>query len=236
MQNILEDYSTPEMLRAPLANVVLRAKILNFDEPRILLSHSLDPPTLSNLASTILSLKEAGALVDEDDSYQLFDGKLTDLGKIMASLSLDIRISKLIMLGHIFGVLRDAIILGASIAVKDVFSLEKCHPTVSSYTTRRKWAHGSDSDCIATLNVYKMWQNEKANRRLNTYQAERQWAQRNGFQARALRELDALVNEITKRLLQLGIKESIGVNKVIWQGIFNYLAFNSFYIIQFIIF
>lgn len=231
MQNILDEYSTPEMLRVPLANVILNAKIFNLDEPRILLSHALDPPTLSNLANTILSLKEVGALVDKDDSYQLFDGKLTNLGKIMASLSLDIRISKLIMLGHLFGVLRDAIILGASITVKDVFSMEKCHPTMSSYTTRKKWAHGSDSDCIATLNVYKMWQNEKANRRLNTYQIERQWAQRNGFQAKALRELDAMVNEITNRLLKSGIKESIGVNKVIWQGIkyiYNYLAFNSF--------
>jgi len=224
----LDDHSTPEMLRAPLANVVLRAKILDLDEPRVLLSHSLDPPTLSNLANTILNLKEIGALVDEDDSFQLFDGNLTDLGKIMANLPLDIRISKLIMLGHVFGILRDAIILGASMAVKDIFSMEQCHPTVSSYTTRKKWAHDSDSDCIATLNVYKMWQNEKANRRLNSYQAERQWTQRNGFQLRALRELDALVNDITNRLLKFGIKESIGVNKVIWQGIFNYLAFNSF--------
>ncbi|KYN17992.1 putative ATP-dependent RNA helicase spindle-E [Trachymyrmex cornetzi] len=216
--NILDDYCVPEILRAPLANVVLRAKILDLDEPRVLLSHSLDPPTLSNLANTILSLKEVGALVDEGDSFQMFDGNLTDLGRVMATLPLNIRISKLIMLGHIFGVLRDAIILGASMAIKDVFSLEQCHSTVSSYTTRKKWAYGSDSDCIATLNVYKMWQNEKANRRLNSYQAERQWAQRNGFQVRALHELDVLVSDITIRLQKFGIKESIGVNKVIWQG------------------
>lgn len=219
LQNILEDYSTPEILRAPLANVVLRAKILDFDEPRILLSHALDPPTLSNLANTILDLKEVGALVDENDSYQMFDGNLTDLGRIMANLPLDVRISKLIMLGHVFGVLRDAIILGASMTIKDVFRIEHYHSTISSYTTKKKWARNSDSDCIATLNVYKMWQNEKANRRLNTYQAERQWAQRNGFHPKALRELDALVNEITIRLLNFGIKESIGMNKVIWQGI-----------------
>ncbi|XP_011864372.1 PREDICTED: probable ATP-dependent RNA helicase spindle-E [Vollenhovia emeryi] len=216
--NILEDYSMPEILRAPLANVVLRAKILNIDEPRILLSHSLDPPTLSNLAHTILSLKEVGALVDENDSYQLFDGKLTDLGMVMANLPLDIRISKLIMLGHVFGVLRDAIILGASMAVKNVFCLEHCHPTISSYTTRKKWAHDSNSDCIATLYVYKMWQNERASRRLNTYQTERQWAQRNGFDTKALHELDVLVNEITERLKRMNIKESVGINKVIWQG------------------
>ncbi|XP_011646835.1 LOW QUALITY PROTEIN: probable ATP-dependent RNA helicase spindle-E, partial [Pogonomyrmex barbatus] len=217
--NILDDESTPEMLRVPLTNVILRAKALDIDEPRILLSQSLDPPSLSNLANNILILKEVGALVNEDNSYLPFDGKLTDLGKIMARLPLDIRISKFIMLGHVFGVLRDAIIMGASMSVKDVFILERCHPTVSSYITRKKWARGSNSDCIATLNVYKMWQNEKANRRLNTYQAERQWAQRNGLHLKTLRELDALANEVTNRLFHLGIKESTGINKIIWEGI-----------------
>ncbi|XP_011704566.1 PREDICTED: probable ATP-dependent RNA helicase spindle-E isoform X2 [Wasmannia auropunctata] len=217
-KNVLDDYAIPEILRAPLANVVLRAKILDLDEPRVLLSHSLDPPTLSNLANTILSLKEVGALVDEDeDSFKMFDGHLTDLGKVMANLPLDIRISKLIMLGHVFGVLRDAIVLGASMAIKDVF-MEQCHPNVSSYMTRKKWANNSDSDSIATLNVYKMWQNEKANRRLNSYQAEKQWAKRNGIYARTLRELDALVKDITVRLLRCGIEESVGINKVIWEG------------------
>ncbi|KAL6437658.1 hypothetical protein ACFW04_004216 [Cataglyphis niger] len=215
--NIFDDESTPEMLRAPLANVVLRAKILDLDEPRTLLSLSLDPPSLSNLAATILTLKEIGALVNEDNSFQPFDGKLTDLGRIMAFLPLDIRITKLIMLGHVFGVLRDAIILGTSMAIKDIFNIVKCRSNISSYVTRRKWANDSDSDCIATLNVYKKWQNEKANRRLTTYQAERQWAQRNGIQLKTLCELDALVNEITQRLLKFGIEESIGVNKGIWQ-------------------
>lgn len=207
------------MLRAPLANIVLRAKILDLDEPRALLSLSLNPPSLSNLAATILTLKEVGALVNKDDSFQPFDGELTDLGRIMAFLPLDIRITKLIMLGHVFGVLRDAIILGTSMALKDVFNIMQCRSNISSYATRRKWAYDSDSDCIATLNVYKTWQNEKSNRRLTTYQAQRQWAQRNGVQLKTLRELDALVNEITDRLLKLGITESTGVNKVTWEGI-----------------
>lgn len=136
----------------------------------------------------------------------------------MAFLPLDIQITKLIMLGHVFGVLRDAIILGTSMTIKDVFNTQ-WHCSISSYTTHRKWAYDSDSDCIAILNVYKMWQNEKANRRLTTYQAERHWAQRNGVQLKTLRELHVLINEITQRLMKFGIEESIGTNKSIWEGI-----------------
>ncbi|XP_011343987.2 probable ATP-dependent RNA helicase spindle-E [Ooceraea biroi] len=216
--NILIDESTPEMLRAPLTTVVLRAKVLDLDEPRKLLSLSLNPPTVSNLRNSILVLKEVGALVNEDDSFQPFDGRLTNLGRIMASLPLDIRISKLIMLGHVFGILRDAIVLGASMAIKNVFNVVECRPSISSYAIRRKWARDSDSDCIATLNVYKVWQNEKANRRLTTYQAERQWAQRNGVQIKALHELDILVTDITNRLRMSGIEDSVGVNKIVWQA------------------
>lgn len=215
-QAMFENENIPEMVRAPLANVVLKMKVFGMDEPRILLANLLDPPNLQNFKKTILLLKEAGALVNKDHKIQPFDGQLTDLGHVMAMLPLDICISKLIMLGHAFGVLRDAIILGASMAVKDIFSNQH-HQIISAYNIRRKWAGESDSDSIACLNVYKTWQNEKANRRITTYVAEKQWAKRNGIQLKPLRELDALVNEVTRRLKQMGIKESVGINKVIWE-------------------
>lgn len=40
------------------------------------------------------------------------DGDLTFFGKVMASLPLDIHITKLILLGHIFDVLEETIIMG----------------------------------------------------------------------------------------------------------------------------
>ncbi|EFN82362.1 probable ATP-dependent RNA helicase spindle-E [Harpegnathos saltator] len=215
---VLDNEGMPEMLRAPLANVVLRAKIFDLDDPRSLLALSLDPPSLQNLSSTILQLKENGALMNDHHAFQPFDGKLTDMGRIMAQLPLHIQISKLIMMGHVFGILRDAIVLGASMALKDMFVSGECRNSISTYSTKKKWARGTDSDCIAALNVYKVWQNEKANRRFTTYQIEKQWAQRNGVQLRTLRELDVLVNEITHRLTRLGVKETVGVRKVIWEG------------------
>lgn len=40
------------------------------------------------------------------------DGDITYLGRIMAKLPLDVRASKLIVLGHIFGCLEEALVMG----------------------------------------------------------------------------------------------------------------------------
>ncbi|KAG7200201.1 hypothetical protein KM043_000633 [Ampulex compressa] len=213
--NALPKVGHPEILRAPLENIVLKTKLLDMGEPRAILALSLDPPDLSNLESTILLLKESGALLNRPENMKHFDGELTDLGRIMANLPMDIRIAKLIMLGHVFSVLRDAIIIGASMVVKEMF----CNPfqqKLLAYNVKRTWAGDSYSDCMAFLNVYKVWISEKANRRLRSDDAEKKWALRNFIQIRVLREVKAFVTEITNRLKKLGIIETFGPSKVIW--------------------
>lgn len=207
--------SPPEMLRAPLENLVLKAKVLDMGEPKALLALSLDPPDLGNLERTILILKEAGALLNKSNEIQNLDGELTDLGRVMANLPLDIHITKLIMLGHVFSVLKDTIIIAASLSVKDMFS-SPFQQKMLAYNVKLSWADNSCSDCIAFMNVYKVWISEKANRRIASDDAERKWAKRNFVQIKVLREVKALVTELTGRLEKLGVRESAGVSKVVW--------------------
>lgn len=149
----LEKDSDPEMLRAPLETLVLHAKLLDMGEPEEILALSLDPPDLSNLKRTIMLLKETGALFNTDENFSESDGELTDLGRIMANLPMDIRISKLVALGHVFSILKDSIVMGASMAVKSVFS-NPFQKKLQAYTTKITWADTSCSDCIASLNVF----------------------------------------------------------------------------------
>lgn len=46
------------------------------------------------------------------DEWVPNDGEITYLGRIMAKLPLDVKVSKLIMLGHIYGCLEESIIMG----------------------------------------------------------------------------------------------------------------------------
>lgn len=184
-------------------------------EPKAILALSLDPPDLENLEKTILLLKETGALLNKINEIQPFDGELTDLGRVMANLPLNIHLSKLIMLGHVFSVLKDTIIIAASLSVKDMFS-NPFQQKLLAYNVKLSWAANSCSDCIAFMNVYKVWITEKANRRLNSDAEEKNWATRNFVQIRVLREVKALITELTCRLGKLGIQESAGINKVVW--------------------
>lgn len=109
----MDEFSTPEMLRCPLENVVLRAKLLDMGPPPDILGLALSPPNLSDIHNTILTLKELGALYTTvNGTYSVQDGDISFMGRVMAALPLDIRLSRLIILGHIYSVLEDAIIMG----------------------------------------------------------------------------------------------------------------------------
>lgn len=58
-------------------------------------------------------MSQIGALKKTvDGEFSFTDGDITYLGKLMAKLPLDVRVSKLIMLGNIFGCLEDTVIMG----------------------------------------------------------------------------------------------------------------------------
>ena len=63
------------------------------------------PPDLSDIRNTILNLKALGALLKTSNGkYDCGDGDITSIGKIMAQLPLELRLSKMIILGYLFSV------------------------------------------------------------------------------------------------------------------------------------
>ncbi|KRT81220.1 hypothetical protein AMK59_5719, partial [Oryctes borbonicus] len=87
---------------------------------------------------------------------------------------------------------------------------------ILAYLNRLQWADGSCSDLIAYLNLFKVWQHKKRTNAFsqNSNSSERNWARQNYINLRALNEWNILVNEITQRCANLGIKESVGQTRV----------------------
>ncbi|CAK1583629.1 unnamed protein product [Parnassius mnemosyne] len=209
----LPDECTPEIIRCPLERLVLLAKMLDMGPPSDILALAMDPPDMSNIHRTILVLKEVGALKKTlKDEWCVSDGDITYLGRVMAKLPLDVRVSKLIMLGYIYGCFDETIIMAAAMSVKNVFS-SPFRERLNAYNSKLTWADGSTSDSIAFLNVYKVWNHL---RQLNYFKqqgnSEAQWARRFYVQVRALRELDDLVRELRLRLSREGLEPRPGTS------------------------
>ncbi|CAB3245863.1 unnamed protein product [Arctia plantaginis] len=201
----------PEIKRCPLERLVLLAKMLDMGSPSDILALAMNPPDLTNIYRTILVLKELGALKKTvDDEWDATDGELTYLGRVSAKLPVDVKLSKLIMLGHIYGCLEEAVIMAAAMSVKNVFS-SPFRERLNAYNSKLTWADGSTSDCIAFLNVYKVWNHLRQQQHFRgAKQQENEWARRFYVQARALRELDEMVRDLNRRLSSLGIEAPEG--------------------------
>lgn len=114
--------------------------------------------------------------------YDDYDGDMTYMGHVMAKLPIDFRLGRLIVLGHCFGVVDDAIVIGtigilpeiltlmdemltnpccvsfsvaAALSTKTPFS----HPygvRLDAWLSKFGWGQKSSSDCIALLNVFQV--------------------------------------------------------------------------------
>nr|CAD7262416.1 unnamed protein product [Timema shepardi] len=164
------------------------------------------------------ALTEAGGLLlDREDAPDPEDGYITFLGRVMARLPLDIRISRMIVLGYIFSCLNECIIMGAAMSLKNMFSCPFLQ-RMNAYISKLTWADGSCSDMFCFLNAYKVY--EEAHRtgrfKRSVNLGERNWANCFFIQLNTMKDLKSLVDELKTRLKNLGIEEILGHDRVHW--------------------
>ena len=67
----------------------------------------------STTTTVFLYFPQVGALcITSNGKIKRFDGDLTFVGRVLADLPVDIRIGKLMILGYVFGLLEECIIIG----------------------------------------------------------------------------------------------------------------------------
>lgn len=210
-ENHLSDDGIPEINRSPLEQLVLMSKKLDIGEPKAVLALAIDPPKLEGIEKAILVLKEVGALaVTANGNLTSQDGDLTFVGQVMSQLPLDVKISKLILLGYACNCLEECLIIAASLSLKDFFA-KPFQQFLEAYKSRLAWSNGTFSDCIAYLNAYKLWQEYKHHghfRFSKNKQKEEQWGRCNFIQIKKITEVEILVNELKKRLEKFNIRVS----------------------------
>uniref|UniRef100_A0A8C7HLU9 ATP-dependent RNA helicase TDRD9 n=1 Tax=Oncorhynchus kisutch TaxID=8019 RepID=A0A8C7HLU9_ONCKI len=203
--NEIPDYVVPE-LRAPLANIMLKVKLLDMGDPRSLLSTALSPPNLNDIERTVLQHKEMGALSlgNNGQGQKRFDGELTFLGRMLANLPVDLHLGKMIVLGHVFGCLEECLIIAASLSLKSFFAMPSLQQ-LAGYRSKLSFAHGVRSDSIAFVNAFKAWHTSRNKGELRHPKDELEWGKENCIQIKRIREVAELYEDLKKRTSQFNM-------------------------------
>ena len=162
-----DEYAKPPILREPLHNLVLNVKRLRQPgDPKRVLSLAIQPPKLVDIQRTVVMLKEVGALslrcktngggggATNDGGSDLHDGDLTYVGQVMASLPIDVRFAKLILLGHVFGKLSEAITIAAGLSVKTFFK-SYFRSYLEAFTSKWTYSDGWMCDVNIYISLFK---------------------------------------------------------------------------------
>jgi len=208
----LDSHTKPAILREPLSQIILNVKRLKQQgEPKRILSMAIQPPKLCDIERNVLLLKEVGALTIKcKNSLNVYtnnpyDGDLTYIGYVMANLPIDVRLTKLILLGHVFGKLREAVIIAAGLSTKTFFT---CYykSYLESFKAKWLWSQGWMCDCLCILNAYNLYESSKKRGLFHNQAEEFKWAQTNMIQLDRIREVEKLIGELNNRLKNMNIR------------------------------
>jgi ATP-dependent helicase HrpA len=105
-------FTAPEILRSNLAEVILRMIDLKLGHP--LKFPFVDRPNAKNVEDGYETLLELGAIRGRNEG-----ASLTDIGRLMARMPLDPRISRILIEARHEGCVRDAAVIAAALSIRD---------------------------------------------------------------------------------------------------------------------
>ncbi|KAJ3029969.1 UNVERIFIED_CONTAM: hypothetical protein HDU68_010546 [Siphonaria sp. JEL0065] len=113
-QTQMSSHAVPEILRVPLEQLCLSLKAMGVEDVKAFLGKAITPPSGVNIENAVRVLRELHAVDKESE-------KLTPLGKHMASVPADLRLSKMLIFGSIFHCIHPVLTIAAILSSKSPF-------------------------------------------------------------------------------------------------------------------
>ena len=267
--NTLEENFSPEICRVKLDHIILKLKLYEINnfkkitksltfEPKIALQKLMDPPRMTRIISSIISLKFNGALElgpQFIEREKIICGDLIELGRIYAELPCSIIYSKLIMMTYAIGMLDIGIVIGAILHVdKKLFHKTKNNKYILNfYKALEYFSDNQNCDFVLVYNVYREWFNKFGIKLINNIRQrklynlskkekkeEEKFCEEHQLNSRILREILKNVNDFKLRLIKLNIYTKNELNeenleipsqlrKIPNYDIFKYVIYGAFY-------
>ena len=193
-------FTDPEIRRAALAGVILRMLALGLGEtsrgraPRgdvIADFPFLEPPDPRAIADGWQQLSELGAVDAER--------RLTDTGRTMARLPVDVKLARMLVAANALGVLHDMLVIASFLGVQD----PRERPADARAAADAAHAQFADakSEFVGTLNLWRAYREAHAEL---TQSQLRKWADRNFLGFLRLREWWELHRQLKLQAEELG--------------------------------
>jgi ATP-dependent helicase HrpA len=190
-------FTSPEIVRSNLAEVILRMISLRLGDVRKF--PFIDSPSEKSIKDGFSTLLELGAIKEEKVFKHRKKQKvysLTKIGKIMARIPVDPKLSRILIEADLRGCLNEAIIITSALATAD----PRQRPREKAQQADQKHAQLSDpsSDFISYLNIWKVYKN--AQKKLKSRSKLRKFCNDNFLSFRRLREWEDIGRQIRKIL------------------------------------
>jgi len=207
-------FTAPEILRSNLAEVILRMISLNLGE--VSTFPFIDPPTPKSIKDGFDTLLELSAIRgNSNHRKKARPGKerhnktgkayaLTPMGRIMARLPMDPKLSRILIEAGNLGCLREACIITTALTVSDI----RQRPADKAQAADQKHGVFKDpsSDFITLLNIWNACHD--AGKRLKSRSKVRKWCIENYLSFKRLREWQDIHRQVTRMLKDNDIVQS----------------------------
>ncbi|KAL4401098.1 putative ATP-dependent RNA helicase Ucp12 [Malassezia pachydermatis] len=203
--------SVPEIQRTPLEGVVLQVKALQpKGDVKAFLQKAIDPPSMDALEATHTRLVIAGALHAEGG----YSATLTPLGRHLATLPLDVRQGKMLVLACLFECVEPLLHVVTLLSTRPMVAGSMQHDT-SATQARAQFLIGQ-SDLLTQAHLLATWLRmrfEKAPMR-----QQRQFCDTHGLSLQALQEMELTRATLLRQLEEVGLVDRAYVQGYREQG------------------
>ena len=197
-------FTSPEILRANLAEVILR--MISLDLGDLANFPFIDKPAPQSIRDGFDLLAELGAIVPESAKKRA-KGKnrfsLTNKGKLMAKMPVDPRLSRMLIETRTKGCLEEVTVIASALSIQD--PRERPAEKSKEADGIHKAFHNTSSDFITLLNIWEKyhqtWQKEKTTGRMKKF------CKANYLSFKRMREWRDIHTQISAILKEYGLND-----------------------------
>jgi ATP-dependent RNA helicase DHX57 len=192
-------HTLPEIRRVTLEDLILTVLLLELGSPQAFLQRAIEPPSSKAVAASLKVLLDIEAVSlgpkDENGGNTVL---LKPLGFHLASLPVDCRMGKMLVIASLFDCLDPILTIAAAFSGKSPF-YAPVGKREEAQLAKEQFAN-SKSDHLALVAMWKAWSHVKD----GPWAAKKDFARRNFVSISALENMEAVRNQLVDHLVKCG--------------------------------